>query len=193
MTFAIPSLRDVVYGLFGAWRLAHLDPAGMTYFERTVDGFWKSFFAAVLIAPAYILVIALDAIRNPPEADMARVVLVHTLAYVLNWVVFPVLAHGICTAIDRASAFIDLIVALNWTKVIQTAAYIPIVLITTSDLLPGALAALINAVVYSLLLAYQWFVTRTALGVGAAAAVGLVALDLFIGLMIDGFAIGMVR
>ena len=38
--------REVSYGLFGAWRLAHLDRRGMEYFDTSIDGFWRSFWAA---------------------------------------------------------------------------------------------------------------------------------------------------
>ena len=48
----IPSPLEIAYGIYGAWRLARLDVTGMEVFDRTVAGFWKSFFAAVLVAPA---------------------------------------------------------------------------------------------------------------------------------------------
>ena len=46
--------REVTAALYGSWRLARLDPGGMAYFNRTVEGFWNSFFAAVIVAPGYI-------------------------------------------------------------------------------------------------------------------------------------------
>ena len=42
----IPSLHEIFYGVFGAWRLFRLDPKAMAYFDNSVEGFWKSFFAA---------------------------------------------------------------------------------------------------------------------------------------------------
>jgi hypothetical protein len=38
------------------------------------------------------------------------------------------------------------------------------------------------------LLLYQWFVARTALQISPLAAVGVVALDMVIGLVVSGFA-----
>ena len=44
----IPTTREIVFGLYGAWRLAHLDRGGLGYFDASVEGFWKSFFAAAM-------------------------------------------------------------------------------------------------------------------------------------------------
>jgi len=187
------SLRATIYGIYGAWRLARLDAGGMTYFDRTAEGFWRSFIAAAVIAPAYIFVIALDAVQRPGDAGLARMVVVHVCAYSLSWTVYPVITHPICTAMGRQSAYIGFIVATNWAKVIQMAVYLPVIVIGAGDLLPTSAAALLNGGVYILLLGYQWFVTRTALDTTGMAAAGLVVLDLFMGLTIDALAVSMLR
>lgn len=189
----MPNLREIVYGIFGAWRLALLDAGGMTYLDRTERGFWQSFFAAAIIAPAYLLVVILDSSARPTEAGLVRLVIVHVSAYSLSWTVYPVIIHPICAAIDRQSAFVGFIVALNWAKVIQMAAYLPVIVLGTTGLLPTGATALLTGGVYMLLLGYQWFVTRTALDTTGMAAAGLVILDLFLGLTIDAFAVGMLR
>ena len=51
----MPPKQEIVASLYGAWRLMRLDPTGMTYFNLSADGFWRSFFAAVIVAPAYVL------------------------------------------------------------------------------------------------------------------------------------------
>ncbi|MDX2142565.1 MAG: hypothetical protein SFV19_04360 [Rhodospirillaceae bacterium] len=64
----IPSLREIVYGVFGAWRLARLDRSAMVHFDRTVEGFWKSFFAAAIVAPAYLILVATDLAERDSQA-----------------------------------------------------------------------------------------------------------------------------
>jgi len=51
----VPSAREMMYALYGAYRLARFDAGGMRYFDASIDGFWRSFFAAVLIAPFYLI------------------------------------------------------------------------------------------------------------------------------------------
>ncbi|MFQ5774030.1 MAG: hypothetical protein ACE5GS_05905 [Kiloniellaceae bacterium] len=189
----MPSWRDIVYGLYGAWRLAHLDRGGMTYFDQTVEGFWKSFFAAAIVAPGYIILVVFDATNRQVGAGLMSLLLVHLFAYSLSWTAYPVVVHQICTVIGRQPAFIGYIVAFNWAKVIQMGAYLPVVAITATGVLPGGAATLLNGLVYMLLLGYQWFVTRTALDLGSFAAVGFVVLDLVIGIIINAFVVGMLR
>ena len=71
-----PSWREIVYGVFGAWRLFRRDSGAMTYFDDSVDGFWKSFFAAVLIAPAYGIIVALELARLDTTADLLSITII---------------------------------------------------------------------------------------------------------------------
>lgn len=189
----IPSTREIVYGLFGAWRLAHLDQSGMSYFDDSVEGFWKSFFAAALVAPGYVILIVLEPSATNTSAGALRLFLIHLLTYSMSWTVFPVIVHPICQAIDRDAAYVRFIVAFNWAKVVQMAVYLPVVIIVWLGILSEALASLLNGGVYMLLLGYQWFVTRTALDIRPWPATGLVALDFIISVILSVLAVGMLR
>lgn len=189
----MPSFRDMVYGLYGAFRLARLDPGGMTYFEQTVEGFWKSFFAAALVAPGYALLVLFDLSARESDAGLLRILIVQLCAYSLSWTAYPLIMHHVCESMGRQPAYVGFIVAFNWAKVIQMAVYLPAVLIVATGVLPGGLAALLNAAVYLVLLGYQWFVTRTALDLAGLGAVGLVVLDVLIGIIISALADGMIH
>jgi hypothetical protein len=189
----IPSLREILHGVFGAWRLARLDHTAMVHFDRSVEGFWKSFFAAAIVAPAYLILVVTDLVGRESEATLLRLFIVHLAAFSLGWTVYPVVAAPICQAIDRGNAYIGFIIAFNWIKVIQMAVYLPVIAIDATGVLPTGLNALLHVLVYSLVLAYQWFVTRVALTITPMAAAGFVALDLVIAIVIAGFADGMTR
>ncbi len=189
----MPTYREIVYGIYGAWRLARLDAGAMSYFERTPAGFWKSFFAAVIVAPGFAIIIGYELFQIEIEAGVIRVVLVEILAYLLGWVAFPVLVHQICEAIGKREAYIGYIVAFNWSKVIQMAVFLPAIALIATGVLPEESGSLLRWVVSILILSYEWFVTRTALGVTAMGAVGFVALDLVIDLIVRGITIGMLN
>ena len=61
--------------IYGAYRLARLDAAGMSYFDTSVAGFWRSFFAAVIIAPFYAMLLAIRFPIIAADADPTRFVL----------------------------------------------------------------------------------------------------------------------
>jgi hypothetical protein len=191
----MPSYRDIVYGIYGAWRLARLDAGAMSYLDRTPAGFWKSFFAAVIVAPGFAIIIAyeLSQVEIEIEAGVLRIFVVELLAYVLGWAAFPVIVHRICEAIGKREAYIGYIVAFNWSKVIQMAVFLPAIGLIASGALPGDSGSLLRWVVSVLVLFYQWFITRTALAVTAAGAVGFVVLDFMIDLIVHMITLGMIR
>ena len=189
----IPSTRDIVYGLFGAWRLAHLDRGGMAYFDVSDSGFWKSFFAAVLVAPIYIVFVALDMSEQVYDVGLLRVFLIHLLTYSMSWTVFPVIVHPICQAIDRDKSYVPYIVALNWAMAIQFLIYLPVAIILWLEILPSALAVILKLGTYAVLLGYEWFIARTALNVQPWPATGLVALNFMIGIILTTLVIALLH
>jgi len=187
--------QAVVQGLYGAYRLARLDPRGMSYLDRSIEGFWRSFFAAVVAAPAFVLLVVLETIAaSTPEAetDWARVVLVEGIAYAIGWVAFPLAMFYVAEAIGRGGAYVGFVVAYNWAAVLQTAAYLLVAALTSGGALPPPLGDLLSLALILAILAYQWFIARTALNLGAHGAIGIVALDVVISLIITGVARAMV-
>ena len=44
----MPLNQEVARSIFAAWRIARFDAGAMNYFNLTLEGFWRSFFAAGL-------------------------------------------------------------------------------------------------------------------------------------------------
>ena len=44
---------EIQTSIYGAWRLARGDVRGISLFDATYRGFWRSFIAMILIAPLY--------------------------------------------------------------------------------------------------------------------------------------------
>ena len=66
--------------LYGAFRLARLDPHGLTYFETTPAAFWFSFFAAVLTFPLYVLIIVSAWTGTDADVSVWRIVPVELIS-----------------------------------------------------------------------------------------------------------------
>ncbi len=188
----MPSLRDIVYGIHGAWRLARLDRGAMVYFDRTVAGFWKSFFAAVIVVPGHVLIVLLELTNHESDAGALRLLLVLLCAYTISWTAFPLAAHHVCEAIGKPEAYIGYIVAFNWAQVIQMAVSLPVIGLTAMGILPAGVVRL-SVTVWIVILAYKWFITRTALGVSARGAAGFVGLDILIDFVNKWTTLAMIR
>lgn len=180
-------LDEITRGLYGAWRLARLDPGGLAWFDDTVDGFWRSFFAAVLTAPGFALLVGLRLAPHQLAAGPARLVLIESIAYVIGWVAFPLVMFYVAKLIDRDARYIRFIVAANWAAVLQMALFVIVTGLAHGFLAEGGVAIL-GAVATGAILFYQWFIARTALAVSGLVAAGIVLMDLVIGVFVNNVA-----
>ncbi len=183
--------REAVASLYGAWRLARFDPGGMTFFDTSIGGFWRSFYAAVIVAPFYMVLLAMRYATGTVEAAVPRFVSIETIAYVIAWFAFPLVMLSIVRVLDREAHYLGYIVAYNWAAVLQNALYLPLAMLAVAQVMPHGLASGLGMVALSAILLYTWFVTRTALAVSTVAAVGVVVLDLVLSIFINGVAEGM--
>ena len=172
----MPDREEVLSALYGAYRLAWFDVSGMTLFNLTVEGFWRSFFAAVLVAPAYAVLVGLRA--PAAEVNIALVFLIESIGYVLAWCAFPLVALVLTRLLGLDRNYVALIVAHNWSAVLQMAVFVAVVLLGV--IVPAALGTLLVTVTTVAILVYQWFVIRTALQTSGAMALMLLLVDLVI-------------
>ncbi|HEX5796302.1 MAG TPA: hypothetical protein VFY19_10700 [Geminicoccaceae bacterium] len=178
----MPDREEVYRSIYGAYRLAFLDPSGMAYFNLSVDGFWRSFFAAVLVAPGYVLLVAQKLTAQPDVLDLGWAILVQTLAYGLIWAAFPVIALVLTQLLGLSRNYVPLIVAVNWAAVLQLGVLLAAMAL---GLLVPALEGLVLLVVTGGLLFYQWFVIRTALQTTGGIALLMVLVDLVLNTTIN--------
>lgn len=178
----MPDFEEVLRSLYGAWRLARLDRLGMSYLNLTVEGFWRSFSAAVLVAPGYALLVAQKLAGRPEEFSPAWAFLIETMAYAIGWAAFPVVAIGLTHLIGLSRNYSALIIALNWAAVIQ----IGLFLVTdgVTFVVPG-LGGVLFAAATGATLFYRWFVTRTALQTTGGIALAVLLVDLLVNIVIN--------
>ncbi len=179
----MPSYAEIRRSIEAAWLLARGDQRGMTLFDLSVDGFWHSFAAALLVAPAYALVLADQyAHLGWPESTLWTA-LTETISYVAGWLAFPIAAIFLTRLLGLASRYVPLIVANNWSAVVQMGVYTVVVVFGT--LLPPEMRALALLLTTLAVLAYQWFVIRTALGTSSGTALGLVVIDVLLSMAVS--------
>jgi hypothetical protein len=187
----MPPLQEIVSSLFGAWRLARFDPAGIGFINASIEGARRSFFAAAIVAPAYALMLAVRFSGLDQETDAARFVIAETIAYVLSWVAYPLAMVPVSRALGRFDRYAGYVSAYNWSLVLQNALVLPLVILSASGLLPGGLIQMLWLFAIIAITAYVWFIARTALAISGTAAIGIVALDFVLSFLISGAADGL--
>jgi len=186
MTFRPPA-RDIAAALYGAYRLARYDVSGHKYFDISNTGFWRSFFAALLIAPFYFILLNLrfDEFSNVPAI---RFFALESIAYVIAWVAFPLFMASMVREIKREDNYIRFIVAYNWSAVLQNAIFLPIEILAIAGVLPVDAANLLGLLALVAIVVYLWFIARSALDVTGVMAAGIVGADLLMSILINTIA-----
>jgi hypothetical protein len=176
----VPSFRDVSHGMYGAWRLARFDPLAMAWFDHSVEGVWHSFWAAAFAYPGFLALVALGIAPEQREtAEALRILLVESIGYVIAWAAFPLIILAFCRWLEREEQCFGFIIAYNWSQVLQTTLWLVVTALVTGDLLPAPVAVLLSLATVVALLAYEWFIARTALEAGGVAATVVVLIDVF--------------
>ncbi len=181
-------LRDVVSSLYGAYRLAHFDAKGMDFLDRTALGALRSFSAAVILAPAYLVLMLFRLGDDAANASLSNFLVVESIAYVISWAAYPLIMDDLSRMLDCSDRYPAFISAYNWTSVLQMLIYLPAIAISESGVFVPAMGEALVFAATIAVLAYQWFVTQTALGVSSFTAAGLVIFDMALSMFISGAA-----
>ncbi len=179
---AIPSLREVSSGVYGAWRLARLDTRAMAWFDTTQEGTGRSFWAAIICFPGFV---ALLALRVTPQewaaGGVAHILLVESIGYVLGWCAYPLAALAFCGAFRIGGGGYDFVTAYNWSQILETGLFLIVAVIAALHIVPDDAASVLSVSALLLVLFYEWFIARVATRAGAGAATALVLIDLVLG------------
>ena len=178
------SAREVVFALSGAVRLARMDPGGLGHFDTSIAGFWRSFYAAVVVAPAYVLLIVFEAALRPVGAGPARWALVEAITYVIEWTAYPLAMVTIARWLARSDNYIRYIVAYNWANVLGIAVFMPVAAITV---LNPTLVGLLHMAMVAVFV-YQWYVARIALKITGGETVMLMVFNFVLSFFVSTVA-----
>ena len=182
--------REVAYGTYGAWRLAKCDSSGLQFFDNTPQAFWRSFYAALIVAPVFAILVAIRLEDVAVTGGTLHLLAIETLSYIIGWFAFPLAMFYIAEQLDRSHCFLRYIAAYNWATVLQMGLFLVVTVIAHSGALPTTLAVLISLAATVAILAYQWFIARIGLDITGPTAAAIVFLDLMIGIVLNIFTNG---
>lgn len=192
----MPNTREIRASVRGALRLFLFDPQGVASFNVSIEGFWHSFFAAVLVAPIYfaVIIIERDLAQGLISASivsghvavpsLAQTLIAEAVAYPAYCVSFPLAMIGLARLLKVTGRYVPYVIAYNWSSVVVvTLRLLPLILFSSG--LIGAEAVTIPVFVSLVaVMIYRWYLARVALGVSGATAIALVLIDLLLMLLI---------
>ena len=99
------------------------------------------------------------------------------LAYIVSWLLYPLVAYEICRLIGRESEYPGYIVVYNWSTIILVGVEVLVWLPTFAGATTAETSQRLDLLVSHIYLIYLWFIARGALRIHPLSAVGMVFTD----------------
>jgi hypothetical protein len=181
---------EIARSLTAAFDLFLDRPGAMRNFDVSVDGFWRSFAAVILVVPSYAFAVLAErtmaAAIDPaaPVQDGASFFVQNVIGLGLDWVALPVILALLARPLGIARNYPAFIVARNWGAVIAAVPFGAIGLLIVLGLVGGELANLLMFAALIVVLRYTYLIARRAFDVSLGFAIGIVVLDFVVSLTI---------
>jgi hypothetical protein len=170
----------------GAVDLLYLRVEGLSAFDMSERGFWRSFAAILLTLPTYVVSLGFERLRlgliQPHQGllDNVWLDLVVALGHVAGFLALPIAMVWICRRLGLTDRYVPFVIVTNWISVIGLLILaVPAVLLLAGWATPS-LASLFTLAFAFLILRVQWFATKVTLGVSSSLALGIVALGILL-------------
>lgn len=184
------SFAEIRYSVAGAFRLARGDAGGLAHFDDSVERFWRSFWAAAICAPMYVItILAIE--REKPVDDWTYTILATAAIYAIGWTLWPLVMVYLADWVQRGHHYVRYVQAYNWAQVVGATVQAVVVLLSVGMGSKGQEALL--ALTWLMILLYEWYVTRAALEVSGLQAVGVVAFNVVVVYVVGSGAAALMR
>jgi len=178
----VPPWTEVQLAVGGALRLACGDRRGLGFFDTSIDGFWRSFRAALICYPLYLALLSFRvSSASWTQSGVPTILVVETIAFVISWTAFPLLILPLARLLGREDRFLAFMVVYNWSQIPQTVLFVLVGLDGATGLLAPSAAGFAQLVAAIAVLVYEWYIARVALLVTGAQATVVVMVDLVLG------------
>jgi len=182
------ALAEAWLALAGTLRLARGDPGGIACFDASIGGFWRSFRAALLCYPLYLILLSFPLqLGDDPvaEIDLSRFYTAETIHFVISWVAFPLVVLPIVDFLGRGDRFLIFITAYNWCQVPQTIVFATVALLGGAGLLSADAMLIVDLILGLGALVYEWYVARVALAVSGPRAALVILADVLLAVVLS--------
>lgn len=173
----MPTGEEIQRYLFGAWRMMLGRADGLRLLDLSADGFWNSFFAVVVSAPALAVGwVGLARQADPDPADIAdRIgVLLRLATMDLAAWILPLIALALAARpAGIADRFVAYVVATNWASALLIWLTLPLSVLRL--VAGGEVIDLLALALFMFTLFLSWRVTNLAIGRGPATGAAVFA------------------
>lgn len=105
----------IFYSLAAAWKLVQANPQSMDYFDLSSEGFWKSFWAVVLIVPVIIFFYIYSQGAEGPQPFLSSVIF-----YITVLPLTAVIMYYFTRFMRLSEHYSSMVIAHNWLYLLAT-------------------------------------------------------------------------
>lgn len=174
-----------------ACMLAVRNEKGWDQYELTSDGFFKSFWALLLVMPLNILfdlfAVRLAEARSLSEGSAVTKgsygygeALFSSAVLGIEWLIFPLVAALLVWFLGLQRRFVPFIVAHNWGRVVTELLNLPAIALFSMGWISYQIAMDLLFITLGLTLYYRFYIAQSALGVGWGLAIAVSVLELLV-------------
>ena len=176
-------LIDLVRAVKGLNRLFRFDASYAGYFDKSIQGTWRSFFAMMLVAPVVALGVPDDLNLIYPNTSEFEYLAVQYLLYVISWFASPIAMLEVGRWLKRGEEMPSYITVYNWFQLINLPFSLAILIsVAAGGAALGGLLFLVSLAVYFI---YLFYISRSFLRLENHAAALFVITDLAIFLILQ--------
>jgi len=187
-----PAWAEAQLALTGTLRLARGDRGALACFNATEEGFWRSFRAAVLCYPMFLILLAFPIELGDGAVDRSlSYFVVETVRFVIAWTAFPLIALPLADWLGRGNRYLLFMTTYNWCQVPQTVAFTAVTLLGAIGALPAEGVVLGDLVVGIGALVYEWYISRVALAVSGPLAGLVIVIDVILATVLSHVAVAL--
>lgn len=189
------ALTETTRGLYATWRMFIRDARAADLFENSYAGAVRSYWAALVVLPIYLLSVAMESSFPSKDyfnfatlaehsgllaASLAEFC-VFTLAFFVAW---PLVMDKLAGYLDCEKNFFRYIAAYNWMHVPYALIGLVFWIGKLSGFVHDGNGLIVSLSLLGLLWTYHWFILRHALGLNGGFAAMLVGAEYFMVLML---------
>lgn len=186
----LPTLHEIEQAAIGCWRLVRKDPAGLQRFDLSLDGFWRSFrwaFVLAVLDAGDALLGRMGATADPDAGTPAAVIwplVVSALASLITFCLFPVVVGLLAKPMALTTRYAPYVIVRNWLTVFLSCPVYVIDLLTAFDLMPDGFREVVVIGVVVATLTAGSVIAHVVLGTTRTVSFGFALLDFLLALFI---------
>lgn len=177
-------LNYFAQSLNAAWQLAKLNPRAMDYFDKSAEGFWKSFWAIILAAPLFVVWVNFS-YEKAVEQGYAGPIEANVVAFIVGLPLFALVMVLFTRFLKIDANYVPMVIAYNWLSVIIYYATMPIDLLMRVGIVPQNIGITLTfAIIFYLQIYVTWFMFKHSLKISGALAIGVLVFEFLFSLTI---------